>query len=484
MAPATVRTRFAPSPTGRLHLGNLRTALFNALFARRHGGQVLLRIEDTDAGRSDDAHVNELMADLSWLGLHWDEGPERSGTSGPYRQSERTEIYAKSFAALEAGDHAYPCFCSVEELAASRRVQQAAGRAPRYPGTCARLSDAERAAKLDAGVAATLRFRVPPARQIDFDDLVRGPQEYATDDLGDFVIRRSDGSPAFFFANAVDDSLMGVTHVLRGEDHLSNTPRQLLLHDALDLDVPRYGHLSLVVDATGAPLSKRRGTESCDDLRKRGFLPEAILNHLARLGRSDVGPELKDLDGLARDFEPSRLSRSPARQDEVALLHWQKEAVLRLGVAAAWEWMDAWQHPSGDNIRTHLPLGNGPLFSELVHDNVVLPDEALEWAKRVGDASLVIDPEALSAIEDAGEPFFRAAIECLSGGRFDSFAARVGKRTGASGKRLYQPLRAALTGTLHGPEFVRICEYIGSDGVRARLEAAVESCKNAKPTRV
>src|SRR5580765_1638183 len=246
-AAAPVVTRFAPSPTGELHLGNARTALFNQLLARRAGGRFLLRIEDTDSERSVDAHTRGLMADLRWLGIEWDAGPDREDGLGPYRQSQRGARYAQELAALERTGAVYPCFCTPLELSLSRRAQLAAGRPPRYAGTCRALTESERAARLAGGVSPTLRFRVPGGERIDFIDMVHGLQSFLSDDIGDFVVRRADGTAAFFFSNAVDDARMGVTQALRGEDHLTNTPRQLLILAALGLAAPAYGHVSLIV---------------------------------------------------------------------------------------------------------------------------------------------------------------------------------------------------------------------------------------------
>src|ERR1700722_4897630 len=237
-----IATRFAPSPTGDLHLGNARTALFNELLARHMGGRFLLRIEDTDAQRSEEAHTRGVIADLRWLGLDWDAGPDREDARGPYRQSERGPIYAADFTALEKSGTVYPCYCSALELEVSRRTQLAAGKAPRYAGVCRELSFEERARRRERGLAPTLRFRVPAGVRIDFMDFVHGAQSFSSDDIGDFVVRRADGTAAFFFSNAVDDARMGVTHVLRGEDHLANTPRKLLILAALQLRTPVYGH--------------------------------------------------------------------------------------------------------------------------------------------------------------------------------------------------------------------------------------------------
>src|SRR3984957_11281812 len=267
-----VITRFAPSPTGSLHLGNARTALFSHLWARKTGGKFILRIEDTDLERSQDRFRDQLMADMRWLGLEWDEGPDVGGPSGPYRQAERGEFYRGLYAQLVARTQAYPCYCTAEELELSRKLQRMSGKPPRYTGTCRGLTAAERAEREALGLKPTLRFAVPLDRQIEFTDAVHGPQRFATNDIGDFIIRREDGTPAFFFCNAVDDSAMGVTQVLRGDDHLANTPRQIMLLDALGMRSPAYGHLGLLVGEDGAPLSKRHGSTSVNEFRERGFL--------------------------------------------------------------------------------------------------------------------------------------------------------------------------------------------------------------------
>jgi glutamyl-tRNA synthetase len=305
-----ITTRFAPSPTGELHLGNARTALFSWLFARHHGGRFILRIEDTDTERSKEFYTAALMDDLRWMGLAWDAGPDsaaKDGAAGEYYQSRRGPIYARHSAALDARGFTYPCYCTPLELELSRKAQLAAGRPPRYAGTCRELSPEARVRKSAQGISPTTRFRVPTGKVVEFDDMVHGPQRFATDDIGDFILRRADGSAAFFFSNAIDDSEMGVTHVLRGEDHLTNTPRQLLVLEALDLRAPTYGHLSLLVGADGTPLSKRHGATSVREFRERGYLPAALNNHLFRLGHSSSETGVLSLDAMARAFTVKHL---------------------------------------------------------------------------------------------------------------------------------------------------------------------------------
>lgn len=468
MPEATVKTRFAPSPTGHLHLGNVRTALFSALLARRHGGVFLLRIEDTDAERSREAFRRELEEDLRWLGLDWDEGPGAEAGNGPYLQSRRDEIYARQYARLVEQGRAYPCFCSDAALQRARKAQLAAGQAPRYPGTCAALSPQEVEARLAAGARPSLRFRVPPGGRVEFVDLVRGPQSFETDHIGDFVIRRSDGTPAFFFANAVDDALMGVTHVLRGEDHIANTPRQLLLLEALGLSAPAYGHLALIVGADGAPLSKRHGAQSLRELRATGYLPAAVVNYLARLGHRYDSEELLDLAGLAEGFGLERLGRSPARHDAAQLRHWQREAVAGLDAAALQSWLEE---------AAALEAVPGALrrdFVEAVRDNLVLPADAAFWASQLFTDPPVVSAEARALMAETGAGFYRRAAELVpaEAGDFKTYARAVGQATGTRGRALFMPLRAALTGQLHGPEMGRVFPLIGSERVRRRLQAA------------
>ncbi len=465
---SAVVTRFAPSPTGALHLGNARTALFNFLFARRHGGRFLLRIEDTDAERSHEQHAVALIDDLRWLGLDWDEGPDVGGPAGPYRQSERRARYDEAFAALERDGRAYPCYCSPLELELARRAQLAAGRPPRYAGTCRNLGPAERAARAAQGrVSPTLRFRVPPGHSIEFEDLVHGPQRFASDEIGDFVIRRGDGSAAFFFCNAFDDAAMGVTHVLRGEDHLTNTPRQLLLLEALGAAAPRYGHLALLVGADGAPLSKRTGARSLAALRDAGYLPAAVVNHLFRLGHASPLQGLQPLAALAEAFDAAQLGRAPARFDETQLLHWQREAVRRLDASAAETWF-------AGALGEQVPSDARSAFVAAVRANVILPADARRWARIVFEGPEPLDAAGLAVIGAAGSGFFAAAAAAAAaqGSRPADWAALVGAvraATGRTGPALFKPLRLALTGLDHGPELAMLLPLLPPGAARERF---------------
>ena len=469
MTTAPAVTRFAPSPTGRLHIGNARTALFNWLLAERNGGELILRVEDTDRERSREAYEHDMLAELRWLGLRWRQGPDTGGAHGPYRQSERQAIYDRYYRQLEDAGLVYPCFCSQEALKVTRKAQLAAGRPPRYAGTCAALDHEDIAAKRASGIAATLRFRVPDGETVAFDDIVRGEQRFATSDIGDFVIRRGDGTPSFFFSNAVDDALMGVTHALRGEDHLANTPRQILLQRALGLPSPRYGHFPLVHDTDGGPLSKRLGSLGVADLRTRGYLPLAVANYLARLGHSYAEEGFKTLDALCAEFDAARFGRAPAKYDPAQLDHWQKEAVQRLDDAAMLAWLVDHDRLAG---LEGVPASERGQFVAAVRDNIVMPEDAAELVRALYGADY-LDSGMTQVLSETPQAFFHAALDTLPDAEdFGSFAKAVGAATGSKGRNLFMPLRVALTGLEHGPEMARIWNLLGPERLRARLEHA------------
>ena len=460
-------TRFAPSPTGALHLGNARTALFSWLEARASGGRFVLRVEDTDAGRSQDALLQRQLDELRWLGISWDEGPDVGGANGPYRQSERAGIHAHALAQLAAEGRTYPCFCSPEELQLSRKAQLAAGRPPRYARTCANLSAAEIEQRIASGKAPAIRFRVPDHRVVEFEDRIHGPQRFQSDDIGDFVIRRADGSVSFFLGNAVDDSAMGITLVLRGDDHLANTPRQLLLLEALGMPKPAYGHLPLVLAPSGSPLSKREGAASLTDLRAQGYLPAAICNYLLRLGHACGHDGWLAMDQLAAHFDLSRTSHSAARFDEAQLRHWQREAVIHASDAEIGQWLGA-----------HLDaLGEGDLrqaFVATVKGNVLFPSEVDELVAVVSRDSVPVSPDAAAQIAEAGAEFFASAHSLIdaSAGDFKGWTRAIAEATGRKGAKLFMPLRSALTGATHGPELAPLVGLMGLDRARARLQSA------------
>ncbi len=457
-------TRFAPSPTGELHLGNARTALFNFLLARHRGGRYLLRIEDTDTERSREEHTQALMADLRWLGMNWDAGPDHEDSRGPYRQSQRGALYDRYFAELEKQGSAYPCFCSPLELEALRRAQLASGRPPRYAGTCRDLTPEQRQKKRQEGIAPTTRFRVPLGRRIEFPDFVHGPQSFLSDDIGDFVVRRADGTAAFFFCNAVDDADMGVTHVLRGEDHLTNTPRQLMILEALGLRAPGYGHVSLIVGSDGAPLSKRHGATSVREYREQGYLPQALANHLFRLGHSTAENGFLSLEQMARAFDSAHLGRAPARFDEQQLHVWQKEAVHRLTPQEALEWLRPFL-PAGPDEQSLLA------FVTAVVPNLVLPDDVRPWVNVVFGELPQLEPAEQQLLEEAGKGYFSAAAQAVAANENDlaAIANAIRSATGKKGAALYKPLRVALTGRVDGPELAPLLKAMPPGKARERL---------------
>lgn len=463
-----MKTRFAPSPTGYLHLGNMRTALFNALIARHGQGVFLLRIEDTDAVRSEDIFMHSLMEDLRWLTLDWQEGVEVEGPNGPYRQSHRHDIYDKFYNTLREGRLAYPCFCSDEHLKLSRKLQVSAGQPPRYDGRCARLKPEVVASKLEAGEPHTLRFKIPVGETVAFHDLVQGDKLFKTDDIGDFIIRREDGSPAFMFCNAIDDALMGVTHAMRGEDHLTNTPRQLLILKALGLPAPQYGHFALITGSDGGPLSKRNGSQSIRDLREQGVWPLALLNYLARLGHSYDDNHLMSLDELCAKFEISHLGRAPARFDMNQLLYWQKEVFKTKSPEQVWEWM-------GEEVHRLVPLDKKQAFVELVTPNITLKADALLWAQRAfgHDILFNLEDECKSVLSETESGFFRHAKQAAEqASDYSGFMAALKNSTTLKGKQLFQPLRVALMGTLNGPELEKWMTLLGQEAVEERFVSA------------
>jgi glutamyl-tRNA synthetase len=460
-------TRFAPSPTGMLHLGNARTALLSYLAARKTGGRFILRIEDTDEARSQETYTERLFEDLRWLGLEWDEGPDVGGPHPPYRQQQRRAIYEEWLQKLDAMGLTYPCFCTPTELNLARKRQLAAGKPPRYAGTCRNLTAEQREERSLKGLPAALRFRVPTSETVSFNDLVHGEQKFNTDDIGDFIIQRTDGSTAFFFSNAVDDSLMGVTLVLRGDDHMTNTPRQLLILQALGLPTPQYAHVALLLGMDGSPLSKRHGAMSLQDLRDRGFLAAAVSNHLARLGHTCVSDGFLDATALVNEFDITRLGKAAAKFDEAQLLHWQKEAVAHLSAAEFRSWI-------GVKLPEHLSDEQITNFLAAIRHNVAFPSDAQAWADVIFGATPLMHEEARVAIQSAGADFFARAIEVFGRGvaELKENTKELGRVTGRKGPGLFMPLRAALTGATHGPELAPIVALLSADEIRQRLSHA------------
>lgn len=478
-----MRVRFAPSPTGHLHVGNARTALFNWLLARGQGGTFILRIEDTDLERSTKESEQAILADLRWMGLQWDEGVEAGGDYGPYRQTERMQTYADHAARLLAEGKGYYCFCSAETLDAQRKAQLAASLPPKYAGTCRDLPRPDAEARRADGEAAVIRLRVPEGREVTFNDVVRGPVTFHTDVIGDPVLVRSDGIPAYNYAVVIDDELMKVTHVIRGEDHISNTPRQILLYEAFGYTPPAFAHLSLVMGPDHAPLSKRHGATSVREFREKGYLPEALVNYLALIGWSPgQNEELLPADELARRFRLESVAHSAGVFDEDKLA-WANRHYLKLCPAGR----------LADLAEPHLRARGqivGPVSAEgRAWLESVLPAMAtsVDRLPQLADRLESVFLEAAAPLEnEAGLPEVAAALaaELSSGLRlvdketFRAMAGRVKDRTGLKGKGLFHPIRAILTGAAEGPELDLIVPAIDrAADLRNSGLAPVASCQ-------
>jgi glutamyl-tRNA synthetase len=469
------KVRFAPSPTGFLHVGGARTAIFNWLFARRNKGSFLLRIEDTDVERSTRESEASLIDDLRWLGLDWDEGPDAGGPSGPYRQSERLDIYRRFAGELVDKNIAFPCFCTDEALESKRRAALAAGKSPQYDGTCRSLSGSEVEAKRAAGIPEVVRFIVP-SDVVRFPDLIPGDIELATDMVGDFVVLRSNGLPTYNFAATIDDHLMGVTHVLRGEEHLPNTLRQVLIYRALGMQVPSFGHLPLILAEDKSKLSKRHGASSIGELRSSGYLPAAVVNYLVLLGWSH--PEEKEvlpIDELTSSFSLDRVSKAPSVYDREKLRWMNGQYIRAMGVDSLFDAADGF---FPDFVHAAYDESARRKILELLHEKI---DVLSELPEKSGPfrSPLVFEDEALAVLEtpearevlDALRTALETSSEELTAEQFKSLVKQTGKQTGQKGKALFFPVRAALTGAVHGPDLAGIAELKGREVVLGLLSS-------------
>jgi nondiscriminating glutamyl-tRNA synthetase len=478
-----VRVRFAPSPTGSLHVGSARTALYNFLFARHNGGTMVLRIEDTDLKRSTSAHDASIINDLAWLGLQADEGPDVGGSYGPYRQSERAELYEAAVKQLLASGWAYPCFCPQELLDARKEQQLAAGQMPKYDRTCCSLSDSEVQARFSAGEEAAIRFRVPQG-DVTFDDLIHGPITFSSDVIGDFIIKRTDGGYSYNFAVVVDDAGMEVTHVIRGEDHITNTARQMMLFAALDRPAPRFGHHSLILAPDGAKLSKRHGATSIGDFRDLGYLPAAMVNYLALLSWHPADEREKfSLQELIEEFDLDRVSKSPAIFD-VQKLKWLNGLYIReLAPENLFEAIAPYLARAGIEL---APVQR-EVVAEAVQANLVVLGDAPRYATIfVEDCDAAACEHSSALLSPGADVLFRLAQEVFRAMRAEYLPAleardllrglvELAKEKGIKGKSVYHPLRVALTGRDEGPELFYLVGGLGKSRILARLEQAAAS---------
>jgi glutamyl-tRNA synthetase len=478
-----IRVRFAPSPTGHLHLGNVRTALFNWFLARREGGAFVLRLEDTDAARSTQASVDSVLEDLEWLGVDWDEGPGAGGELGPYRQTERYDLYRSYLQRLLDEDKAYPCYCTQEELDRDREAARAAGRTYIYPGTCRHLTPAQRAEKEAEGRRPSIRLKVQP-HTVSFTDRVRGHVSIHTHAFGDWILARPDGSPTYNFAVVIDDALMEITHVIRGEDHLSNTPKQIVLYEALGFDPPDFAHLSIILGPDGSKLSKRHGDVSLDAFRKRGFLPEAMINGLALLGWSDEsGKEVLDLSEITGAFALDRVNKSAAVFDEPKLRFLNREHIKKLDAADLAEGLrpyleEAGRLPSGDlDAPTREWLF---LLAEMLRDRI----DVLSDAPSVSDPVFFfdvdsMDEQARESLEDPDAPRVIAAfiektesMDLALPGAYREAVLAIKAETKIKGRKLFHPIRVAITAADSGPDLEKLVPLLAA-GSRLSLPAPV-----------
>lgn len=471
------RVRFAPSPTGELHVGSARTALFNWLFARHHGGSFVLRIEDTDETRSALSYQKNLYDDLNWLGLDWDEGPTKAGKHGPYRQSERLVIYKDHLRTLIDADMVYPCYCTEEELEEERQSLILSKRMPRYMGKCRNLTPDERKRKENEGRKPSYRFKITP-QIIEFEDLIRGPMKFDADTIGDFIIVRSNGMPAYNFAVVIDDHLMNITHVIRGEDHLSNTALQIMLYRAFGFEPPKFAHHSLILGKDRSKLSKRHGSVSIGEFRKMGILPEALINYLGLLGSSFTDArEVLSRQEMIAEFSLERASKSGAVFDEEKL-RWLNAIYIR--------------NSHTDDLINHLKpflemsdfkeeIEKGERFRKIIDliktDLVTLADIKKHITIFIDD-KYTVSPEAKALLgKEMPQRVVRAFAAYLNENDDNALSLYAGaikyvkEITGVKGKDLFMPVRAALTGMLHGPELDKIFDILGKDSALKRIKS-------------
>lgn len=474
----TVRVRFAPSPTGHLHIGSVRTALFNFLYARRHGGQFLLRIEDTDVNRNIEGAELAFMEGFRWLGMQWDEGLDIGGPHAPYRCMERLELYQEKVRRLLDAGQAYPCFCTDAELTAERESAEREGRVPRYSGKCYALSAEERASRIVQGKPHSIRFHVEAGKELVVEDLIRGRVTFQSDDIGDFVIVKSNGIPTYNFQVVIDDADMEITHVIRAEEHLANTPRQILVFEAFDFAMPKFAHVPIVLDEHRKKLSKRDpNVLPIQAYKALGYVPQAIVNFLALLGWSPEGEdEIFSLPQLAENFDLHRVNRSGAIFD-VDKLNWMaKEYFKALPIDQATDMVKEqiekanWSVPDGVEASW---LGEVVL---LYQDQMACAHDFLELASSFFQRGVDMDSEASELLTDPSAKRVVEAYLALCQGdsvwTADRSRARfkeIQMELGVKGRNLFMPVRAAITGHVHGPDLQRLIAVLPQAWVIDRL---------------
>lgn len=503
-----IRTRFAPSPSGFLHVGGARTALFNYLYARANGGKFILRIEDTDQDRSTESSFQTILESMKWLGMNWDEGPEVGGENGPYKQSERLEIYKKFTEELIEKKHAYRCFCTTEELEIKKKQADAMGIPYVYDGLHANMTDREIQEKLDAGIPYTVRFKVPH-KTVIVDDLIQGKVKFDAKLIGDFIIVKSDGFPSYNYAVVIDDHLMKISHVIRGVGHLSNTPRQILISEALGFDLPVFAHVSEIVGLDGKKLSKRAGATSILAFRDLGYTSECMVNYMALLGwTSEDSQEYLPNSRSAEIFDVARCSKSPSTFDVFRKMKEEEKETVNL-TSLSTEDLAAYLNPKSklnwlsnkyirdaeihdlterihpflkdvkeipedikkpgnptlismlDSIRVYLDrLSQAPPYLvEFFKNDISIEDEEARNIATSGNAGLVI--QKFYALLSESSP--------VTGDDYKAMMDQTGKETSEKGKNLYMPIRVATTGKSHGLELPILFPLLGKDKLLNRI---------------
>ena len=486
---STIRVRFAPSPTGSLHIGGARTAIYNWAFARCCGGSFVLRIEDTDSARSTPENTAQIIRSLRWLGLDWDEGPETKGAFGPYLQTQRFATYDDALVLLQKRDSVYPCFCTPEELQARREANMEAKKNTGYDRLCRFIPPEEAAARIAAGWPHTWRLKIPLNRgPVSFDDTVYGTITVSLEQLDDFILVRSDGKPTYNFAVCVDDATMKISHVIRGDDHLSNTPKQILVYEALGYTPPLFAHLSMILGADGKRLSKRHGATSVEAYRDAGYLPDALLNYLALLGWSlDGETTIIDKTVLTSHFSLERVSKNPAVFDKNKL-DWMNQVYIK-GIGAT-AFVDAWlPYLEADGLATRADVEENrlwfeavyPLVAERVHTfsevNTLVGYLFGETVKL--DAASVekclVGPENISVLEDIVQVLRDEKLEWAFA-TLNFVLRALAEQHGIKPKIVFQILRVAVCGNMVSPPLLESLELLGRPKTLARLNAALKCC--------
>jgi len=483
------RVRFAPSPTGQVHVGNARTALFNWLFARQQGGVFVLRIEDTDLERSEARYETQLIEDIKWLGLDWDEGPDVGGPYPPYRQSDKWQVYRDHAERLVNEGKAYRCFCSQEDLERQREQAMAAHLQPNYPGTCRNLAPEEAERRRAAGEACAIRLKIPE-KPIRFHDIVRGWVEFSNEVVSDLIIVRSTGVPVYNYVVVVDDAEMKITHVIRGDDHLSNTPKQVALYEALGWAVPEFAHLSTILGPDKERLSKRHGATSLANFREMGVLPEALMNYMALLGWAPTGGdrEIFSPTELVLEFDLARVTPSPAVFDFEKLYWLNRHYIKESGAERIAELAEPFfRRALGvDELTAEVKLWAAHVTAALAHAvNKLdeLPERAAPVLQFDAEAALAAaeNAEVLTApttgtVLEAMAAKIAVEAEPVEAARFKALIKEVQKETGVKGPALFHPIRIMLTGQQSGPEFDRLVPLM-EEGARLALPKHVLSVK-------